>query len=315
MTSDTQLRHSIYDLTTAEHANGVISYVLGLEEMSRRTFAVAVCYQHGNPTSPSVFRGFLGSCYRDANGHRPAIPLVHGAVPFYAGPSDLVSPPAAHTYQSSSGDWWHVLDVVVTDLSRIVPLGVWIPYLQRSSGHTAAALDRIEPRPFWIVPLGGGLGVSVHSSDTQAFHYGNWTFTHPGGGVRSTVYIRFQWPGYPPFEMQVRVQSNTDDSGTFKRLVDRVKGAVHTFISEYASEPSSVPRWAVGYAPGRISSRDVNLLAIVEVSQGAVMPILKVRDEFVFVCRGNVATTSSYGTFRPASEASNGRNNSMNSLY
>ena len=38
--------------------------------------------------------------------------------------------------------------------------------------------------------------------------------------------------------------------------------------------------WAVGHTHGRISEDDIVLLAIVEVSQGAMMPILKVRDGF-----------------------------------
>ena len=44
--------------------------------------------------------------------------------------------------------------------------------------------------------------------------------------------------------------------------------------------PTTNPHWAVGTTPGRITAEDLTLLAIVSVSQGVVMPILKLRDDF-----------------------------------
>lgn len=88
------------------------------------------------------------------------------------------------------------------------------------------------------------------------------------------------------------------NSHTFKRLANQVRSKVRKYISvrrvppfesrsmcrlqpqEHVNEPTTNPYWAVGDTHGRITAADLELLAIVYVSQGAVMPILKLRDGF-----------------------------------
>ncbi|VDB98615.1 unnamed protein product [Peniophora sp. CBMAI 1063] len=291
----------IQAVVAEEHAGAILNHVLGHEEMCRRTFKVTVQYNRGNPNStPSIFTAHVRACYRE--GHfQPLIPFIENAVAFYAGPPSP-SPPFPHTYPSTSYQWYHILDVRTNNLSLIVPLGMYAAYLSRSTGYATGVLDRIEPRPYWVVPSEtGGMGVPIAPRVTAPLRYGESAFTHADGSARSTVYVRFQWPGYEPFERQLRVLSNASDSGMFQRVVTHVKNAVRAFISTHADAETSSPRWAVGNTHGRISENDVILLAIVEVSRGTIMPILKVRDGFVFPGAATRASSIAHGTFsRPA---------------
>ncbi|KZV60907.1 hypothetical protein PENSPDRAFT_759744 [Peniophora sp. CONT] len=281
MTSNSQLS-LIHALVEAEHANGILHHVLKLEGVTRRTFAVAVRYNNGNPTAPETFRAFVQSCYREEH-HRPYIPCIPNAVAFYARP-DLQPAHSAHTYLSFSGKAWYILDVTASDLSRIVPLGVYVPYHKMAPGRTATVLDSIEPIALWVVG-NDGLGIPVGlKGDVKALLHGDKPFTHANGCTRTTVLVKVKWPGYNIWEAQIRMknESRPEDSYTFRRLVNQVKIKIRKFISDRADVESRNPHWAVGEVPGRLSAEDIILLAIVVVSQGAVMPILKVRDDYVF---------------------------------
>ncbi|VDB98613.1 unnamed protein product [Peniophora sp. CBMAI 1063] len=280
MYGDTRL-DLIHDVVASKHEHGILMYILKSEELCRRIQAVAIRYNNGDPAGPNTFRAFVRSCYHE--GHcRPRIPFVPGAIAFYARP-DLKCSNVAHTYTSTSGQQWYILDVAANDLSRIVPLGLYMPYRELAPGRTASILDSIEPIPLWVVG-NGSLGVPVGpQGDVCTWQHGEKPFTNTNGSPRSTVFVRIKWPGYNIWESQIRMKNDSrpEDSYTFRRLVNQTRMKVRKFVSDNTSTPCRNSRWVVGDMPGQISAKDLILLAVVVVSHGAIMPILKLRDDYV----------------------------------
>ncbi|VDB91694.1 unnamed protein product [Peniophora sp. CBMAI 1063] len=277
----------IHALVAEKHADGIINYLLTLEEMCRRVDAVAVHYNHGTPAQPGLYRGFVESCYGgEENQVAPNIPGIPNAITFQAirDPS-----PFAHTHLSDNGRQYYIIDVAADDISLIVPLGRYVPYQRHAPGRSAIVLGSIEPVPYWIVGQ-HGLGVPISGGEVYALQHGERQFTNGPGG---------RWPGYASWQAQIRMRHDgrqPGDSFTFRRLVNQVRGKVRKFITEHARIQSTNLHWAVGITPGRITADDLTLLAIVSVSQGAVMPILKLRDDFVF----STMSTQSVGVSSPS---------------
>ncbi|KZV61588.1 hypothetical protein PENSPDRAFT_658791 [Peniophora sp. CONT] len=286
-----------------EHANGILLHLFKLGEVRRRTLAVAVRYNSMDATASEAFRDSVASCYREGD-RRPMMPLFENAIAFRAAPDHLSGPGRfSHTYPSNSGKQWYILDVEAADLSRIVPLNVSVPYVGRGPGRAALLLDAIDPVPLWVV-TNEGLGVPVTREGNEELYHAHRQVTTADGRARRTVSVKIEWPGYPLWEAQIRMkadESRVADSCTFMRLVRHVKGKVRKFISDHADVPCSDPHWAVGdVAQGRITANDLTLLAIVAVSQGAVMPILKLRDDFDFTTSNTVATDNYQDGYTPA---------------
>ncbi|VDC03861.1 unnamed protein product [Peniophora sp. CBMAI 1063] len=275
---------SIQTLVETMHARGILYHILGPVELSRRISAIAAKNNLGDPTAPTTFHAFVQSCYYHGD-HRPRIPVVHNAIAFYACLSSdrnniLTLDWYAYSY---CGQNWYIIDVETDDLSRIVPLRVYSPYHSSAPRRTAAVLDKSQPLPFWIVRR-DGLGVSLVSDDLFMLRHDGMQFQNIAGGTRTTVMI--QWPGYPRWKSQIRMgptKEHKSEDYTYRRLVSQVRAKIRKFITEHINIASEDPHWAVGDAgSGRIAAHDLILLAIIEVSQGAVMPILKLRDDFVF---------------------------------
>ncbi|VDC03864.1 unnamed protein product [Peniophora sp. CBMAI 1063] len=285
MESNNLLHSTFQTLVETKHAHGILYHILGLGELSRRISAIAAQhYNRDSPQAPAFFHAFVQSYYLEGD-HKPRIPLVHNAIAFYAqSTAPQASSQVAHTYSSDSGQRWHIIDVETNDLSLIVPLRVYVPYRSCAPGRSALVLDNIRPLPFWIV-RSGGLGVPLASNDLVSLRNQDWRFTNIDGRMRSTVMVKIEWPGYPRWQSQIRMRLNnlSGESYTFKRLVRQVLAKIRKFIAEHMNVVSEEPHWAVGEAGGgRITAHDLVLLGIIEVSRGAVMPILKLRDDFVF---------------------------------
>ncbi|VDC04711.1 unnamed protein product [Peniophora sp. CBMAI 1063] len=319
MSGTTPVVGSLRSLVEEKHKYGVLLYILPCEDMCRRTSIVAVA-QGGVPASPS-FLNFIRARY-DEGQHRPIIPLVQNAITF---PADQNSQHAnTHTYLTANGQRSYILDVKTTDPARIIPLNVYKPYADRAPGRAASVLNRdLGLVPLWIV-TDTGLGSPVGQQGVWALQNGNVPFTHPDGTKRTSLFVRIRWPGYPDWDSQIRLDNNQKtDVFTFKRLVELVKGKVRKFINDNENRESSNPYWTVG--SGRIAIEDLNLLAILEVSKGAVMPILSLRHDFVFPdlrkthssLQGTVLTQneSAYGVNTPNAAGSSNDSQNDDFLY
>ncbi|VDC01469.1 unnamed protein product [Peniophora sp. CBMAI 1063] len=224
----------------------------------------------------------MQACYYDGDS-RPSIPLLPNAIAFYAGESGRSR--ISHVYPSSTNQHWYILDVEVNDLDRIIPLANYLPYVQWAPDRTARELDLVSHVPFWIV-TSAGLGVPVMHKDTTSLMHGDKLFEYSRRGLRYSVFVTINWPGYPAWKAQVKMMEKTILSGggpfTYRRLVNQVKCKIRKFFREHEGRETSNPHWAVGTLEGRISAIDVTLLAIINVSPGRVIPVLKLRDGFIF---------------------------------
>ncbi|KZV61593.1 hypothetical protein PENSPDRAFT_658799 [Peniophora sp. CONT] len=179
-------------LVSKHHKDGILLYVLGLEEMCRRINAITVRYNHGNPAEPRIYQAFVTYCYREGD-RPPLLPLVPGAISLYAGPEALFEPSRfAHRYASDTNQLYYIIDITGYDLSFIVPLGRYVPYKQYPAGRAAIVLDSIEPTPLWVVGHSGGLGVPVGGGNIQSLHHGDRQFTYADGRLRTTVFVKIE---------------------------------------------------------------------------------------------------------------------------
>ncbi|VDB98609.1 unnamed protein product [Peniophora sp. CBMAI 1063] len=299
---------AISGLVAEKHSLGIIRYIFGAREMGRRIRSLAIRYNNDDRSTPNAFRDAVAASYLDHDRLAPSILHIPNAISYVA---RVGHPSSAHVYQSDTDRQWFVPDVASPDLHRFVRLEPPVAYAQRSTSRADYVRDIIDPLPFWAIPSTGTMGtvgVPVKTRTTEVLMYGKKSFLTADGKARSTVNVQFKWPGYSrEFKAQIRIKSDAKDcgSGTYQRLVNLVKGSVRNFIDAYAQEPCQNAHWAVG--PGRITADDLVLVAVVVVSQGAVMPILKVtRDNFVVppnpiqgqeVAAATVQGFGSYGTF------------------
>lgn len=179
-------------IVSRNHANGIIRYILKLEELCRRVIVVATHYNPGNPDMPDVFSGYVRSCYLERELHRPHIALIPDAIAFYADSDEnhFKRSRYTHKYQSTSGQEYYVLDVAMNDTSLVVPLGHFVPY-GRMPRRSAIVLDRIDPMPLWVVGV-HGLGVSVAGGDVHTVEHGDKLFANPNGTIKTTVSVRIE---------------------------------------------------------------------------------------------------------------------------
>ncbi|VDC04772.1 unnamed protein product [Peniophora sp. CBMAI 1063] len=274
---------SIDSIVRTEHSNGIIFRALGPQETRRRIGTLAASYNGYEltaPLAPGRFRDRVQFSYREGD-RRPELPDIPNAIAFFCIPEAI---PFTRTYPSASGRRWFIPDIEVDDLyhDHIVPLRPFEPYSE-NSGRAASVLEgKVDPVPLWVVGS-QGLGVPV-KGDVAHVQHGNELVVKRDGKCRTSVKVYFQWEGYEPYTSQIQMRggSQSADSCTFKRLVNQVNRRICKFISKDAvplPNGNSNSPWAVGNGVGRISAEDLLLLAIVSVSEGVIMPVLKVRSD------------------------------------
>ncbi|VDB82958.1 unnamed protein product [Peniophora sp. CBMAI 1063] len=270
----------ISTLVKTRHQRGILHRVLPLEDLSRRVSLITTRFNNGAVHNcPDMYRNLVKSYYLDGD-TPPTIPIIPGAIAFFANPNPPHEPAPLSTpkYECTKRKLWHALDVEVEDETCIVPLAAYVPYKDQSYGRTRSVLSRVDPLPFWVVPRAGGLGIPVETRDRLDLHHGDVVFRNIDGNPRTTVSVRFTWPGYEAVDKQIRVDSKGDDSGTYNRVLDGVLRVIRNFVSENTETPCEDPLWAVGNSFGQISAKNLVLLAIVVVSRGAITPIVQLCD-------------------------------------
>ncbi|KZV69580.1 hypothetical protein PENSPDRAFT_476815 [Peniophora sp. CONT] len=280
---------AISGLVWQKHSSTILVYLFGAGDMVRRIRSILLRNFKGDRRiqTTQAFSDTAVDCYDNSDGSATVTPPVPGAILFLAPPQH----PLGHADSLNSNRRWCTLDVTMSsdDLSRFIRLELpFRPYAEHSPKRAKTNLENTDPLVFWVIRLDGSTGslgevVGVCNSKAKLLH-GEMLFANAKGEAKSTVLIRWKWPGYDePFQKQLRLKSkpgNKADSGTYARLVNSVKTWIRNFISEYADKPSTEQRWAVG--PSGITAEDIVLVAIVPMSKGVVMPILKVRDDFEF---------------------------------
>ncbi|KAH9961171.1 hypothetical protein BGW80DRAFT_1360468 [Lactifluus volemus] len=95
-------------------------------------------------------------------------------------------------------------------------------------------------------------------------------------GTCSSMYVRIKWPGYDDWYSQILTKDQTQTRTTIslEKLAKRVAIAVCKLLDEAAQMDGHDPAWRVGGYTG-IRKEDVNLIGLVQVSQGSWQPILQ----------------------------------------
>ncbi|KZV63218.1 hypothetical protein PENSPDRAFT_657500 [Peniophora sp. CONT] len=203
-----------------------------------------------------------------------------GAIPLFL-PAGTLEAPVYHAsdlYLSA----FYIVDVFASDHTRFIPSPLFIPYQPRSSLRCRDILEWVNPIPLWFFGEGGILGVPIKGANGIKLVHG---LEDSIGEPITTLKIKFGWPNYKPDEKQIRGSTKLP-LNNLSRLASLTANAVCEYMSSKTKKVklnNSVPqRWAIGTGAGEISSADVVLLGVVFVSTRAVMPLLAVRDEFIF---------------------------------
>ncbi|VDC07969.1 unnamed protein product [Peniophora sp. CBMAI 1063] len=273
---------SFSEFVQAVHGGGILFHVFGSEEMCRRVLAVAVYFNYADPAKPHTVLSSTATVdlYREGR----VTPLISNAFALRTRTSSSVGR-NAHTYRSKSGHDWYIIDVKGTDsdLSRIIPLGLYVPQKPESPTRSTAMLHDVEPVPFWAVSGEGVLGVPVSQVGFDGrLQHGHRPLWRADGRKRKIVRIKVQWPGYVPRQETISLDdSSAESANTFNNLVEQVKGKLCKFILDNAMVPvdgENNRRWQFGDGPGEITVRNVLLLALVMEPSAVMIPILRVRD-------------------------------------
>ncbi|VDB95280.1 unnamed protein product [Peniophora sp. CBMAI 1063] len=274
---------SARQLLEIRHRGSILSAAFG------RDFALQHALDHATHTwiaeratssdGWGTLEDFIQASYLDLN-ERDHIPrgLPANSIPFFSWGIVAFD---AYTFQARSRSWWYLLDMIAPDPTRIVPSSLFVPYAGTSATRSESVVQGFKRKALWFVRRDGGLGVPAEGSRPLLWH-GEKEFQR--SPWRKTMKIKFNWPGYDGWwEKQIRMDAGDRSIG---RLASLVANKVRDFI--YDHDPSvthsvgTQARWRIGSQAGRISASDILVLGILLVSDGAVMPILQVRDNFVF---------------------------------
>jgi len=197
-----------------------------------------------------------------------------GAYSVFIPPSHF-SPPIRTQY----GDTW-VLDHAVRNGGSVVPQQLWAP--QGQGGDRRRYVDQVQFRmPIFFVNMNGGLGVPVMSAAAGHMQLRD-AYLPPSPIDKTTTKIRIGWPGYAPSEHQVQLRDQTPKKNpiSFDRFVKHVGSRVRQFLMDceriHVQQPFS---WTVGH--GNITSDEVMLIGVVQVSESSWMPILQLMSRVV----------------------------------
>jgi len=230
--------------------NGYISYTFGAQ--MAEFLLVQLLFKVGNLASIEAIH--------DPNGS--------GAYFVFNTPSHFT--PAPLTI-NGRGAW--VLDYDVRPGGSVVPQELWVPQGQVDRRRY---VDQARFRmPVFFVGADGSLGVPVLNAVAGHVQLRD-AHLPPPLQHKTTTKIRITWPGYGPSELQVQLgdQTSAKNPIPFNRFVRNVGIRVRQFIVDRERVPVQQPfKWMLGN--GNISSDEVMLIGIVQVSEGSWMPILQ----------------------------------------
>ncbi|KAN0121210.1 hypothetical protein V8E52_003798 [Russula decolorans] len=203
---------------------------------------------------------------RDPNGSGAYFVFNH---PSYYSPPPLTI--------NGRGAW--VLDYNVRSGGSVVPQQLWFP---QGDGDRRRYVDQVQFRmPIFFVDMNGSLGAPVMNAAAGHIHLRD-AYLPPSLIGKPTTKIRIWWPGYAPSEHQVQLRDQTPAKYPigFDRFVKHVGSRVRQFLMDRERLPVQQPfSWMVGH--GNITSDEVMLIGIVQVSEGSWMPILQLTTRVV----------------------------------
>ncbi|KAI0029206.1 hypothetical protein K488DRAFT_73161 [Vararia minispora EC-137] len=187
----------------------------------------------------------------------------------------------------------YILDALPSHPAHIIPMENYVPYANSTEARRNCELSRTDMLPVFFVRRDGGIGIPI-TSDTLLFN--DLSNAHiPFGTPRTSTRVIIAWPGYAHIPAG-QIQHNTTSGGgrvniSVGRAAKLVAGQVMAFMrraeGRWQYDPShrandSQGRYRIGSLPSEITAEDVLLLGLVSVSRGAVMPLLQLREGFVF---------------------------------
>jgi len=198
-----------------------------------------------------------------------AIPDSNGSGAFYSFNHPSHFTPAPRMI-NGRGAW--VLDYDARRGGSVVPQELWVP---QGQGDRRRYVDQAQFRmPVFFVGANGNLGVPVLNAAAGDMQLQDAQLPPPLQD-KTTAKIRIAWPGYVHSEGQVQLRDQTAAKNPipFNRVVKHVASRVRQFLAECERVPIQQFNWMLGN--GNISSDEVMLIGIVQVSEGSWMPILQ----------------------------------------
>ncbi|KAF8498670.1 hypothetical protein F5888DRAFT_1690907 [Russula emetica] len=218
--------------------------------------------------NPPIAEYFLGHLFKVDNAASIEVirdPNGSGAYFVFNPPSHFTRPPLT----INGRDAW-VLDYDVRSGGSV------------GQGDRRRYVNQIQFRmPVFFVGIDGSLGVPVLNAAAGHMQARDPHLALPLQ-TKTTTKIRIAWPGYSPSEHQVQLRDQTPTKNliTFDRFVKNVGSRVRRFLMECGERvPVQHSKWMVGH--GNITSDEVMLIGIVQVSEGSWMPILQLMTRVV----------------------------------
>ncbi|KAH9995619.1 hypothetical protein BJV77DRAFT_230985 [Russula vinacea] len=179
-------------------------------------------------------------------------------------------------------DAW-VLDYAVRTGGSVVPQQFWSPQGQ-GQGDPSRRRYADQPQvnmPVFFVNASGSLGVPVvnAAAGDMKLHGVNLPSQLAD---KAAIAIRISWPGYPLPEHQVQLRDQTARNPIpLETFVKIVGSRVKQFLLDCERVPVQGPpsNWIVGH--GNITSDEVMLIGLVQVSAFSWMPILQLMSRVV----------------------------------
>ncbi|KAI0272474.1 hypothetical protein BC834DRAFT_348909 [Gloeopeniophorella convolvens] len=171
-----------------------------------------------------------------------------------------------------------ILDYGIQNLhTRVVEQGLFAPYagLPRSQAELQNA-QLLSPIFFIRADHTVGLTLELAKSvdaHGQVLLYNNWK---PMEG-KASIKLRICWLGYTPWQTQIQLRNRRKEPITLPRLVQLVASGVDRFLRYEHGQVTdhSYPEWVIGQGHHGISASDVELVGVMAVSMGSIMPIMR----------------------------------------
>ncbi|KAI0035770.1 hypothetical protein K488DRAFT_82803 [Vararia minispora EC-137] len=175
----------------------------------------------------------------------------------------------SNSVQGPDSIWYIIIDVAAPYPAHVVPVNMFIPYADSAPARTQNVLSRTEMIPHFFVTTSGQIGVPITGS------FSLLAPNRPFGEHRTSLKVKFGWPGYADYEGQIQFNSTSRAGPTSissRRLAELVAGQKAETGVVACHDPGA--GWRIG-GHGGIRAHHLSLLCVIFVSPGAVMPILQ----------------------------------------
>jgi len=186
------------------------------------------------------------------------------------------SPPALSVYGRNA---W-LLDYAVRSGGSVVPQQLQFP---QGEGDRRRYVDQVQFRvPVFFVNTDGNLGVPLMDAAAGRMQLLGADLP-PQLADKTMIKIRIGWPGYAPFEQRIELRDQTPARSpiTLESFVKHVGICVRQCLADCERAPVQDPtsNWTIGH--GNITSDEVKLIGLVQVSEASWTPILQLMRRIV----------------------------------